>query len=317
MVSVSDLCDTYLAEVQAGRIMTRGGRPKKPSTINTDVSRINAHIKPLLGTMNVETVTSEDVEELLHRVANGETAARSKTVKLRGLSNVRGGRGAATRTVGLLGAIFSYSVRKRLRSDNPVRGVLRFADGRKDRRLSEAEYEQFGRGLALAEGHVWPAAVSASRFVLLTGWRRGEALGLKWSEVDFERRTAILDETKTGRSLRPLSSAACAVVAAAPRTGEYVFAATRGTGLMSGFPKWFGTITRLGGLADDVTPHVLRHSYASLAADLGFSEPTIAALIGHKGQSITSRYVHSADAVLLAAADSIAECILARLQPKA
>jgi integrase len=50
----------------------------------------------------------------------------------------------------------------------------------------------------------------------------------------------------------------------------------------------------------------LRHAYTSLAADLGYSEPTIAALVGQKGRSVTSRYVHSADAVLLAAADAVA-----------
>jgi integrase len=51
---------------------------------------------------------------------------------------------------------------------------------------------------------------------------------------------------------------------------------------------------------------VLRHSFASLAADIGYSEPTIGALIGHKGHTITSRYVHAADSVLLAAADAVA-----------
>jgi integrase len=50
----------------------------------------------------------------------------------------------------------------------------------------------------------------------------------------------------------------------------------------------------------------LRHSFASLAGDLGYSEPTIAALVGHKGRTMTSRYVHAADAVLLAAADTVA-----------
>jgi integrase len=54
---------------------------------------------------------------------------------------------------------------------------------------------------------------------------------------------------------------------------------------------------------------VLRHSFASIAADLGYSEPTIAALVGHKGRTITSRYVHSADSVLLAAADAVANRI--------
>jgi integrase len=75
---------------------------------------------------------------------------------------------------------------------------------------------------------------------------------------------------------------------------------------MTGFPKFWAKIAELGELPADVTPHTLRHSYASLAGDLGFSEPTIAALIGHRGHSITSRYVHTADAILLAAADAVA-----------
>ena len=39
----------------------------------------------------------------------------------------------------------------------------------------------------------------------------------------------------------------------------------------------------------------------------GYSEPAIAALVGHKGHSTTSRYLHAADAVLLAAADTVAQ----------
>jgi integrase len=71
------------------------------------------------------------------------------------------------------------------------------------------------------------------------------------------------------------------------------------------FKKFWPRIAKLAGLPDEVTPHVLRHSFASLAADLGYSEPTIAALVGHTGRSVTSRYVHAADAVLLAAADVV------------
>jgi integrase len=85
-----------------------------------------------------------------------------------------------------------------------------------------------------------------------------------------------------------------------------VFPPTRGNGPMSGFRKLWNRIMALGGLSADVTPHVLRHSFASLASDLGYGELTIAALIGHKGHTITSRYVHAADAVLLSAADAVA-----------
>jgi integrase len=79
---------------------------------------------------------------------------------------------------------------------------------------------------------------------------------------------------------------------------------------MLGFPKFWRRISRHVSLPADVTPHTLRHSYASTAADLGYGESTIAALVGHKGRSVTSRYVHSADALLLAAADAIADHIM-------
>jgi site-specific recombinase XerD len=72
------------------------------------------------------------------------------------------------------------------------------------------------------------------------------------------------------------------------------------------FSKLFARIVKLGGLPDDVTPHVLRHSFASFAGDLGYSELAIAMLIGHKKGSTTSKYVHAADKVLLETADAVA-----------
>jgi integrase len=211
--------------------------------------------------------------------------------------------------VGLLGAIFTYGMRKGVVADNPVHGVVRYADGQRERRLSDDEYVALGNALreAEAQGRIWPAATGMARFLALTGWRSGEAQALRWSELDLARRTAILADSKTGRSIRPLSHAACDVLRSLPRlSADRVFPATRGDGPMVGFKKFWPKIAKLGDLPGDITPHVLRHSFASLAADLGYSEPTIAALVGHKGQTVTSRCVHSADAVLLAAADAVA-----------
>ena len=304
-MTIAELCDAYLADAEAGRLLTRRGQSKKASTLTIDRGRIERHFKPLLGRYAAAAVTRADIERFMHAVAEGKSAARVKT-KRRGLARVRGGRGTATRAVGLLGAIFTYAVRLGLRPDNPVHGIIRFADGRRERRLSDQEYAMLGEALRQAEG-IWPPAVAVVRFLLVTGWRSGEALGLRWSAVDLARRTATLADSKTGRSIRPLSHAACDVLHSLPRvTDELVFPATRGDGRMTGFPKLWARIAKLGELPADITPHVFRHSYASLAGDLGYSEPTIAALVGHKGRTITSRYVHSADAVLLAAADVVA-----------
>ena len=307
--TVWELCDLYLADAEAGRLLTRRKLAKKASTLIIDRGRIARHIKPLLGQLKVAAVTREDVDTFMHDVAAGKTAGNTKTAKKRGLARVRGGKTAASRAVGLLGGIFTYAVRHRMRPDNPVHGVIRFADGRRERRLSDEEYKKLGKALREAEATgVWPAAVAAARFLALTGWRSGEALALQWSDIDLARRTAMLPDTKTGRSMRPLSRVACDVLRSVTGANDLVFPATRGSGdvIMSGFKKMWKKFAKLGKLPADVTPNVLRHSFASLGSDLGYSELTIAALVGHKGHSITSRYVHTADAVLLAAGDTVA-----------
>ncbi|MET4625741.1 integrase [Bradyrhizobium sp. I1.8.5] len=304
--TVADLCDEYLKAAAQGRLLTRRGGNKKESTLATDRSRIEAHIKPLLGDRKVPEVTRQDIEKFMHDVAGGTTKRRSRLAKPRAMSNVRGGRGAATRTVGLLGAIFSYAVRTGLRANSPVVGIIRFADARRDRRLTDCEYKQFGAGAA-ASSDIWPYAIAAARFLALTGWRSGEALKLRWSDLDLQRHIARLPDTKTGASTRALSLLAVRQLRELPSgsPNDLVFPSSREGVVMSGFPSLFEKIVRAGGLSKEVTPHVLRHSFASVAADLGFSELTIAALIGHRGGSVTARYTHHADAVLLAAADQV------------
>lgn len=307
--TVAELCNIYVEAVEAGRVLTRRKTTKKASTLATDKGRIERHVKPLLGALKVASVTRADIERFRDAVTEGATKARIKTGK-HGLARVEGGRGTASRTMGLLGAIFSFAVRRGLRSDNPVRGVERHADGQRRRRMSEAEYAALGGALRTAPETMWPIALAAAKFLALTGWRRGEMLALKWSDVDLATRTARLSDTKTGASLRPLSHAACDVLRELPRFGELVFPASVGDGkTMRGFHKIWLRIAARAGLPSDVTPHVLRHSFASIAADLGFSELTIASLLGHKKASVTSKYAHHADAVLLQAADAIADRI--------
>lgn len=73
-------------------------------------------------------------------------------------------------------------------------------------------------------------------------------------------------------------------------------------------PSGFKRIMKKAKLSD-VTPHTLRHSYASVAGDLGYSESTIGALLGHAAGTVTSKYVHHLDSALIAAADRVAQAI--------
>ncbi|MGA8399179.1 MAG: Arm DNA-binding domain-containing protein, partial [Stellaceae bacterium] len=164
-MTIGELCDLYLAAAEAGRLLTRRRGAKKASTLATDRGRITRHIKPLLGRLAVAAVDRTDIERFMHGVAEGKTAGRVKTGRY-GLARVAGGRGTATRTVGLLGAVFTYAVRQGVRMDNPVHGVVRYADGRRERRLSDDEYAALGASLreAEAEGKMWPAAIAMARF---------------------------------------------------------------------------------------------------------------------------------------------------------
>lgn len=94
--TVAELCNSYLADAKAGRLLTRRVQ-KKASTLAVDHGRIERHIKPLLGWRAITAVTRQDIEAFMYDVASGRTAANTKTAKKRGLARVRGGKGAANR----------------------------------------------------------------------------------------------------------------------------------------------------------------------------------------------------------------------------
>jgi integrase len=306
--TVADLCEQYIAAAGEGRILTRRRLPKKASTIATDKGRVKRHIVPLLGGLKVSAVTRADVEGFRDDVARGATAAVIKT-GFRGVARVTGGHGTATRTVALLGEIFSYAVKRGLRPDNPVHGVETRAYQKRKRRIGVEGFAAIGRALDELPT-AWPIALAGIRFLALTGWRRGEMLNLRWAELELPQRTAVLSDSKTGESMRPLSQEACCILAALPRRGSLVFpSSTDPERPMGGFQTIWRRLAKQAQLPADISPHIFRHSFASVAADLGYSELTIAALLGHRKGSITAGYAHHADAVLLAAADTVARQI--------
>jgi len=304
-ITVGDLCVEYLAKAEAGLIIGRKGLPKKASTLEIDRGRIARHIVPLLGKKPLKDLTSGDIRRFLEAVMSGKTAAMVRT-KPRGLARVTGGATAAVRAVGLLGGTLTYAKEMGYIERNPAHGIRKPADKRRSFRLAPEDYCTLNEALDAAErrGEHWQA-IAACQLLALTGCRRSEILNLKWSEVDFKGDCLRLGDTKTGASLRPLPEPAHAILAHLKRDGEYVFPGVNRAdrSYASVFPKAW---RRIG---TDYSPHGLRHAYASAAHELGLGELTIKALLGHARLGVTSGYIVPVDALLLAAAEKVAQFI--------
>jgi integrase len=311
--TVADLCDRYMQDAWAGRILHRG-RTKKASTLQIDEGRIGRHVKPLLGRKQIVEITRRDVERFLHQVTEGATSADVKTGP-HGRARIRGGPGTAAKAVSLLSAIYNYALRKQWVETNPCAGVEKPADNRRQRYLTADEYGKLGTGLAQAERFGMNANVLVAIVVLaFTGCRKGEILNLKRDEIDVGGHCLRLRDSKSGAQLRPCGRAALNLLTKLPLDGsEWVFPAGRGDGPLVNIRKPLMAICKLAGLTD-VTPHVLRHSYATVAHELGYSELTIAGLLGHRAGSVTARYVHHIDSALATAADRVSDTIAARLR---
>ena len=323
--TVKDLAKHYLAQIEAGAILTRRGIEKAASTVATDKGRIVRHILPLLGSKSVCELTAKDVRAFYAGVKGGKTAVDVRTGNLRGRAIVEGGAGTAKRTVGLLSGMLTEAVRQGQIATNPAHGLNLGRYKRREVTDPEGLHSALGRAIRLAEanGECWQAT-GCLRLIVLTGFRLGEARDLSWAECDLKRRAFRLAATKTGASTRPMSRAAADLLAtlkARSDGGDRVFPSPRGTGAVYGsMPAAVARIIGAKGLdADDLqtlssfTPHLARHAAATTGDALGLTLPTLGAILGHAAGGTTAGYIGRIDAVLIAAADQLAQAIVANI----
>ncbi len=304
-LSVADLCTQYLEAARAGLVTTRFHKPKRPSTIFNDEGRIARHIVPLIGSVAARDLTRPTVQRMTDAIAAGKTAGTFKT-KPRGKAVVEGGASTAARTVELLGGIWTWAEKRGFVTGlSPTRGVETQRGMPKDRTLDAGELASLGAAMRGQEP-LHPTSVAALRLIALTGLRREEACGLRWQEIDFAASCLRLESTKTGKSIRPIGKEALELLSALPRgQSMWVFPNRDGSG-SADLKKSIAALFDAAALPD-ARSHDLRRTFASLAAEEGYGDATIAELLGHARRGVTARhYIRRPDAALVAAADRVA-----------
>lgn len=210
-ITLGEIIDVYMAE---------GTDHIKDRNRRYTYARLKHRALPFLGRKKISEVRVADVEQFMREVKAGKAAKSEKGEKKRARFIVRGGASAALKGVRDLSAVFTFAVCRELASTNPCSAVKKPADGKRMRFLSLDEVRRLGAALDTFEAEGMPSkAIAIMRLWVLTGCRRDEIAGLKWSEVDFDRACLRLDNTKTGRSIRPLAGAAIALESARRSSG--------------------------------------------------------------------------------------------------
>lgn len=321
-LTVTDLIDRYLADGPETK------PAKRASTWQIDASNLNRHVRPLLGCKVANAVTKADAARAVRDIADGKTATDEKT-RPRGRARVTGGEGTARRTRTAAAAMFAWGGEHVLVSGNPFSAVKGVSAPVRERFLTK---EEAGNLLDAISDLQEEAACSgifadALRLLLLTGARKTEILGLRWSEIDNARKLLILPPVrtkaggKTGERRIPPSAPALEILTRRrakaeeawhdeaereSRTSEFVFPAGRGQGHATGL--WRAFVTPKPNFR--LRAHDLRHSFASFAIADGASLFLIGKLLGHASARTTERYVHLSSDPLQDAVNKIGSRIM-------
>jgi len=270
------LDDTYLPHVDATR---REGTAEHYKTYAD-------RIKRSLGTMPLRLIGKADVQKFMDdRIRTG----KSKHGKP--LSNA-----SINREMAFLRATLYDAMGRGLIDRNPcARMKLLHEENTRTRILTEAEQPKL---LEKADDWFRPVLQTA----ILSGLRLGEILGLKWDDVDFERKLIFVSHQSKSHKRRevPLLPQLAQLLAAQPemiREGggksEYIFPdlANGDRRPYHDAQNAFLRVRKTAGLKD-LHFHDLRRTFASRLAQRGVSLQAIAKLLGHGATYVTERYAH-------------------------
>jgi integrase len=298
---VRDKVDTRkaatVAEIARAYLDDHAHAKRKPRTAEHYRDVIERVVLPDLGTMKAEAVTRADVARLHLKWRHTHVQAN--------------------RMLSILSGVYGFAGKRGLVAEgtNPVRGIEKFPEARRERFLSVDELVRIGAAIRAAEteGVAWDVdeanpnakhtpknnrrtiigqhAAAALRLLIFTGARLREILHLRWAEVDFGRGLLLLPDSKTGKKAIILNAPALAILSELPRVGLYVIAGENPDAPRADLKRPWEVVARHAGL-EGVRLHDLRHTYASVGAGSGLGLPIIGKLLGHAESRTTERYAH-------------------------
>jgi integrase len=311
LLTTQQLCELYLSEGPAFK------PNKRQASWATDRSNITRQIVPVLGCVPALAVTSADVVRFVASVTRGDTRIDERTGP-RGRAIVEGGRGAAARSLAVLGAIFNFAIHLGLMSTNPAKGVKAAKPESPGRFLSDEEWHRLGDAIQAAREQGRNATIlDALLLIALTGCRKSEITKLTWDEIDLDRHVLRLGHSKVGPRMVPLGDEAVALIRRLKeaRQSDWVFPSRRGAGPIVGIQKAWTDLRKSANLPG-LRIHDLRHSFASEAINSGASLFITGAILGHRQASTTQKYAHLRAAPVREVANGTAARIAALLKTK-
>lgn len=252
---------------------------KKPKSYKEDERMLNCILLKRFGCKKLEEITTYEIQQIHHELRDTLYAAN--------------------RVRSLLNRMFNLAIQWQWTSTNPVIGVKKYKEQKRNRWLNDQEVQQL---FAVLESYHDQNVANVVRLLLLTGSRKGEALGATWDQFDLEKGVWTKPDHSTKQKKMehvPLSLQTIEMLneMKAYSSSLYLF-----PGRVPGHPlkdikKGWKTICAKAGIPE-VRIHDLRHTYASHLVSSGLSLSIVGKLLGHTQAATTQRYAHLADASL-------------------
>lgn len=280
------------------------------STFDSHRRNLELHVLPVLGRVPLHKLTAEDLDSLYARLlTNGRRDGKG---------------GLSVKTVRNIHGVLHKALSDALRKGSVVRNVATVADPPK---LSSAKRPEIkvwtAEQLRTFLDQIRESRSYAALFVVAhTGMRRGEILGLRWSDVDLDdarlsvrqavisvayemqtsdvktgagRRTIDLDDRTISvlRRWRKTQAEEKLLLGARYRDSDLVFARADGDPIHPDlFSQTFDRAVAKSGLPD-ITLHDLRHTHATLLLKAGVPVKVVSERLGHSNPAFTmSVYQH-------------------------